>query len=678
MSILSKIIRKFFIILFLCTPLVFTTFNSELFELPKMYFVYLLTLIIFTLHFFNSLINKKTVFFRKTFLDIPLIIFFVSQTISTIFSTDPHTSFFGYYSRLNGGLLSIICYLVLYWTLAVYIDDNLKKNIIFSSLISGLFVASFGIAQHFGVDKHIWVQDVQSRVFSTLGQPNWLAAYLCILLPFSIFRSINYFSQKKYFLSAINYSLSIILFTCLLFTKSKSGLIAAFISLSIFFVIYFFQNLTLKKTSLFKGGCPAAAGQVGLITILFIILSLTINNPIKNKLFPQKLPTTNSQQSNNLLITPSEDIRKIVWKGAIDLWKRFPVFGTGVETFAYSYYWTRPIEHNLTSEWDFLYNKAHNEYLNYLATTGALGLLSYFSIIIIFLFFLIKKLFKKFDLWLLALLTSYISILITNFAGFSVVAISLYFFLIPALLVNNKNQPEIKNKNNAPKIFSLILIIFFFVFFQKVIFYYLADISYSKSESLDNKNEYQMAYEQIKTSLDYRNNEPIYLGKASYLAAKLAIIYNSQKDKATSEKMIDESLDYSNQAVQISPSSTNAWKERAQIFYFLSTIDIKYFKNAIQSLITATTLAPTDAKNFYMIGKFLQSANYSEEAIPYFEKAVLLKPNYDYALFELGKIYSDQKDFKKAKINFEKVLEIAPTNQDAKDYLKKIKNIKAN
>src|SRR5690606_34366285 len=61
--------------------------------------------------------------------------------------------------------------------------------------------------------------------------------------------------------------------------------------------------------------------------------------------------------------TDSGKIRQIVWQGAVDIWKANPVFGSGVETFAYAYYLHRPADHNLTSEWDYLYNKAHNEYL---------------------------------------------------------------------------------------------------------------------------------------------------------------------------------------------------------------------------------------------------------------------------------------------------------------------------
>ena len=88
----------------------------------------------------------------------------------------------------------------------------------------------------------------------------------------------------------------------------------------------------------------------------------------------------------------SGKIRLFVWEGAIAAWKQHVFFGTGVETFAFAYYKYKPIGHNLTSEWDYLYNKAHNEYLNYLTTTGAFGLGSYFLVISIFLFLVLKQL----------------------------------------------------------------------------------------------------------------------------------------------------------------------------------------------------------------------------------------------------------------------------------------------
>lgn len=662
MKSISGIIKFGFLFLLFFTPLIFTSFNSELFELPKMYFVYLITLIILTLHLINFFQNKSKLL-STNLLVLPLFLFLLSQGISTYFSVDQHTSIFGYYSRLNGGLLSLISYIILFLILTVYIDKPFIQKIINVSLISGLIVSIYAIAEHFGIDKDIWLQDVQNRVFSTFGQPNWLAAYLCILIPIGLAQSVEYFYKKNKILFLIYDLSAIIFFLALLFTKSKSGIIAAIISLGLFFILSFLKNKKSLKLLILNSS-------------LLILFSLSINNPIKDLLFPQKLKIADSK-IENLNITPSEDIRKIVWKGALELWQKFPLFGTGVETFAYSYYWTRPAEHNLTSEWDFLYNKAHNEYINYLATTGALGLLTYSIFIGAILLLFVKTILKdKDNIYLnLGLLTAFISILITNIAGFSVVVISLYFYLLPVLI--SKDKSSFIFSFNFPKFISatssIVIIIVALFLGQKTLFFYLADITYAQASEYDDQNKYNLAYERIQESIAYRNDEPVYLDKASSVTAKMALVAHSQKNDALTQKYIYETENYSNQALLISPANINFWKERAQSYYYLSSIDPKYFQNAITALSKATILAPTDAKSFYLLGKFLQTANLSDKAIPFYQKAIELKFNYDYAYFDLAKIYFDSKNYSEAKKYFQMVLKYAPDSQESKDYLNKIK-----
>ncbi|MDD4026674.1 MAG: O-antigen ligase family protein [Candidatus Shapirobacteria bacterium] len=656
-----KSVRFLFLTLFFVTPLIFTQSNSELFELPKMYFVYLLTILITTFHLVN-VFKKQAPLFKKTFLDIPLLLFLISQIISTIYSIDPHTSFFGYYSRLNGGLLSLICYALLYWILSIYINSNFKKQIINFSLLSGFLISIYAIAQHFGIDKNLWVQDVQSRVFSTLGQPNWLAAYLCILLPFSIykfFQSINTYGRiaiRPY----LYLFLTLIFYISILFTKSKSGIIACLISLFVYFTFSFLKNKNSRKLLILNYS-------------LLIILSLLIANPIKDQLFPPKLEIGNStlEINNKLNITPSGDIRKIVWTGAVDLWKKFPIFGTGVETFAYSYYWTRPVKHNLTSEWDFLYNKAHNEYINYLATTGAIGLITYSILIFTFLFSLIKNLIRNWKLEIenlsLVILTSYISILITNAAGFSVVSTSLFFFLLPALLIPDQNtKVETLHATSLHKFLIIPLILISFIFTKRIIFFYLADIAYSQAETYDSRNNYKTALSYLQISHQFNPKEPLYTDKLATIYSKIALNSEKQED-------IDKSINYSNLTIKISPSNINFWKERAQVYLYLSGVDSKYFSEAIISLDKASLLAPTDAKIYYSIGQFLETASLQKEAIPYYQKAIELKPNYDYAYFALGKIYLSQKENILAKKNLQKAVDYSyPTNSEAERLLKTI------
>lgn len=653
-----KPIRFLFLALIFVTPLIFTQSNSELFELPKMYFVYFLTVLITIFHLINVFKNKAPLY-RKSFLNIPLLLFLISQIISTYYSIDPHTSFFGYYSRLNGGLLSLICYCLLYLILVVYLDSDFKDKIINFSLLSAFIVSIYAIAQHFGIDKNMWVQDVQSRVFSTLGQPNWLAAYLCIIIPFSIYKFLNssLLLHKSYFIF-----LTSSFYLSLLFTKSKSGIIACLISLFVYFIFSFLKNKNSRKLLILNYS-------------LLIILSLLITNPIKDKIFPPKLEIGNStlEINNKLNITPSGDIRKIVWKGAIDLWKNYPIFGTGVETFAYSYYWTRPVEHNLTSEWDYLYNKAHNEYLNYLATTGTIGFLTYIFVIISVLFFIIRNWKLEIKNLNIVILCSYITILITNAAGFSVVITSLFFFLLPALLIPNHeaNCTTCPVKGRWAAIWRtgwvLTLILICLICLKNIIFFYFADIAYSQSEEYDSKNNYQMALSFAQSSHSLNPQEPLYTNKLATIYSKLALSTEKQE-------YIDESIIYSDQTIKTSPANINFWKQRAQNYLYLSGVDTKYFSTAITALTTAAKLAPTDPKISYSIGQFYETASLPEQAIPYYQQAIELKPNYDYAYFALGKIYLTKKETKLAKENLQKTIDYSyPTNLEAEKLLEQIK-----
>lgn len=655
MKLISKIIIFCYLLLLFFTPIIFTSFNSELFELPKTYFVLVLTIIIFFLHLINHLQNNVPLF-RRSFMDIPFILFLLSQVISTITSIDPHTSFFGYYSRMNGGLLSTLSYLTLYWVLNVYLTDSLINKLIHTALISGLIVSIYGILEHFGIDKHLWVQDVQNRVFSTLGQPNWLAAYLCILIPFSVSKFLNSKTRLHIFFYSL---LSTLYFLCLLFTKSKSGILAAIISLGSYLLI-----ATLNKVKR-----PKAISLI----LVFILFSITITNPVKDQIFP---PTSQNQATPPPItadtnITASEDIRKIVWQGAIDLWKRFPILGTGVETFAYSYYWTRPASHNLTSEWDFLYNKAHNEYLNYLATSGALGL----SIYLLIIFIVIKKLIKNLKIKneIPAILASFLSILITNFAGFSVVISSVFFFLLPSL-IESRSEISIPTPPQKENFFAIPLAILSLLicgyFLNTIVTSYLADISYAHSENIDTDRDPQSARDYISAAIKFRPSEPLYHSKLSTIAAKIATA-----DKTKRDEYIKIAVTASDRSVDISPSNLNFWKERAQMYLYLSTIDSEYFSNAVESLISGTRLAPTDAKLFYLLGRFYQSANQNQQALLYFQKAVDLKANYDHAYFDMGKIQFNQKDYQKAKESFISTIKIAPKNIEAQNYLNQIEKL---
>jgi len=194
--------------------------------------------------------------------------------------------------------------------------------------------------------------------------------------------------------------------------------------------------------------------------------------------------------------TESGSIRKYVWLGAIEIVKHYPILGTGPETFAFSFPMYKPIEHNLTSEWDFIYNKAHNEFLNYLANTGLLGFLSYLLLIIFSVIIFWKS--KRFDL-----LSGYIAILITNFFGFSIVPVSLLFFLFPAFALVESIDYKIHIDKTRLKFYEKVAIFFVLCTMYYVLFciakYWKADVYYN--------------YSKFDQALNISPNEAIYISK---------------------------------------------------------------------------------------------------------------------------------------------------------------------
>ena len=260
-------------------PLVFTTLNSELFEFPK--FILLLSgaLIItlaWAIHIYKTHDFK---IFKPSAMSYALLAILLTQALATIFSIHPYTSFWGYYSRFHQGLLTTICYTIIYFASLKWLDNKSTQKLIKISVITSFLIGLFAVAEHFGIDKKFWIQDVQNRVFSTLGQPNWLAAYVIPNIFLSFYLS-KLFKSK----STIYYLLSTILFIALLFTKSRSGFLAFSFSYLTYWLLLARQfSFTKIKHSLL------------LTSIVLLLTSSVIGTPYTPPLSSLLLPTTNYQ-----------------------------------------------------------------------------------------------------------------------------------------------------------------------------------------------------------------------------------------------------------------------------------------------------------------------------------------------------------------------------------------------
>jgi len=699
-KVCDQVIEYSFYALFFLVPLVMTPWNFELFEYNKMMLVYVLIVVI-TASWLMKMVLQRKIIFTRTPLDIPLVIFFSSQLLSTLFSIDRHTSLWGYYSRFHGGLISTVAYLLLFYALVSNLDKKRVFNSISWLLSSAIVVSIYAALEHFGhsfsclmfegnFGVGCWVQDVQNRVYATMGQPNWLAAWLVALIPITWAFCLNLklpglakrsgAGKTENLKLYLYYLLSALFYLTLLYTKSRSALAALAPTHLIFWGLVFWISKPKIRTPL----------KHFLITSsLFVLITLLASSwfwkpyletvsqkvSVPPPVFASALAQASVEKPEPTPIIPevvqggteSQTIRNIVWKGTIEIWKHYPLFGSGVETFAYSYYNYRPVEHNLVSEWDFLYNKAHNEYLNLLATTGSVGLGSYLLLIGAFIWLSIRWLIRRHpnkngpnrsEYLIIGLLAGYTSILITNFFGFSVVPVALQFFLYPGFaVVLTRTEQTTEDKQHREKTSelewwqygSIILFVLCFLFFVlRLTQFWYADVLYARGSKLLKSGYQQQAFQTLQRASNLNPNEPVLHSEFGYSAALLAQLAQQQEENELRDQLTNISISQSSQALSISPRNLNFWKNRVKSFYSLAEIDPKFSEPALESLLEAIKLAPTDAKLWYNLGILYTKLDQPETAIETLEKTVEMKKNYQSGRYALALLYEESGQREKA------------------------------
>ena len=666
----SNTIKYLYYILFFVLPFVVLPVNSELFEFNKMLFIYTIASLILGVWLLHCL-QENRIIIKKTPFDIPLILFFISQLASTLFSIDQHTSFFGYYGRFNGGLLSTIVYIFLYYGFVTYISENIHntiRNIFKISIVSSILVVLWGLPGKFNhdlscllftskFDNSCWTAQFKpaERMFSTLGQPNWFGAYLAITFFISIFLFFSS-SQKK--ATGVAILGMFFAYTGILLSRSRSSLVSivpGIVVIGVYFLILTMRRHTVVS-SFKKKAFIASISGLFILTLLCqtgipqidSILTLAFLKKNETKIIVSE-PTKPVEQ--NLVyvggVTESLDIRKIVWAGAWELGRQYPLFGSGVETFGYAYYSVRPQSHNMTSEWDYLYNKAHNEYLNLLATTGWFGLGTFMILLSWILYYVIRMIASnKHDfptvLFYLALIGMASSIIITNFFGFSISVINLYWYILIAwLVVYDEKTTHVVDKVNKVSISKVGISLIITVWLLNGIYaYWLADYKYAQSEIAMKGNNSGVAVNFLQEALNLRE-EHVYQDKLSYALAQYAFVASYQKEREKSQQIIGASEDLNLKSIQSSSQNVLYWKTRVknQFIFYQMSLDKKYLFTGLSALEEATRLAPTDPKIPYFASTYY-SLLYDDE-----KNTVQKKTYLDNSMKSMGTALSLKKDY---------------------------------
>ncbi len=176
-----------FYALVLFAPLFFDRRIGIVFSLSKATWIRAWTLIILGLIATKLLSSKGSRFIRSP-LDIPVLTYILVVAASMLVSINVWISFIGSYGRYEG-FITILNYVIVFFLTVNYIDTiEKKRRVMVLALISSLIMGLYGVIQRAGADPYMWGGVVTNeRVIATIGQPNFLAAYLAMAFIMGIY-----------------------------------------------------------------------------------------------------------------------------------------------------------------------------------------------------------------------------------------------------------------------------------------------------------------------------------------------------------------------------------------------------------------------------------------------------------------------------------------------------------
>ena len=506
-----------------------------------------------------------------------------------------------------------ISYIVIYFLTI----NNIYNKKEFNSFIKILFMVSFIISlytliQYYGFDP---LYKNLGRLTSTIGQKNWISNYLSMIFPviFSYFLLEKIRKNK-----VIYYFILSFLYTTLLICQSRGIWIS--IGLTIILAIYIIFKFKLFK--IFQ------ENQKWIILFLVTILSIPIVYSTDNTLnksaitVPQRAMSTFDEEDISI------NLRLLAWGSTLDMIKDRLLFGSGIGTFKINYleYQANFLQKNpyyikYSGKTDY----AHNEYLQMVAELGILGLGIFLSIIFVFyssaLNYLEKKNNDENKIIILGLLMGITCFLIHCLFAFPLHAPALgsVFFILLGLTVvyiEKDNFLVIKNKNTIlrkiylknKKLQMIFIVITFFLMILMieiiVVKPYIAEIFYFKG---------------IKYNMD---------------------------------KKYDRALPNFEYATQLDPYNGRILHALGTTYYNLGIQD------EAQKVLQRTKYYFNDRNTFRNLGlSYTQTGNY-EDAEKELKHAIYFDPKFMDAYLGLAYLYAVQKNYDKAIIEWNNILEM--------------------
>ncbi len=328
----------------------------------------------------------------RTPLVLPTLALMLVYLVATAFSLVPRTSLLGSYQRLQG-TYSMLSYVVVFVMMLQGVRSREQvERFVTTVVLTSIPISLYGILQHYGLDPLPWGGDVRIRVAGNMGNAIFVAAYLIMAIPLTLYRTVESFTallsaEKGRFvdivLGAVYIFVLAIQAICIFFTQSRGPWLGLVGGLFFFFLVL---AVVRRWRWLVWGVVVVVLAAAGFL-VVFNVPSSPLGS-LRAIPYIGRLGRVLDKEE------ATSRVRLLIWQGAINMilphppiqepdgspdrmnWAR-PWIGYGPESMYVAYNRFYPPDLAQVESRNASPDRSHNETFDSLVTTGLIGFVVY-------------------------------------------------------------------------------------------------------------------------------------------------------------------------------------------------------------------------------------------------------------------------------------------------------------
>jgi len=648
-------------------PLLIDKNLINFFTIPKEYVF--IGLLLFNLFFFaTKIVLSKRVSFRRSSLDIPILVFLLISLFSSLFSSNLYDSFLGRseYFVLN---FVLFLFLALFYFLVINTVNTPERwrGIIDTLLVIGgvssvLFILKAIFKLSLPLVGSVW--NVVDGTNSAFGL--WLVVIFILAAGLLIKRNLGVGRALFYFFIMILTVVPLLVMG---------------------FKVLWWVLLIGLVLLLLLGASFIQEARVGWLSVIFAVLVMSCIFIIFGS--PKSLQSVLPVEVS-LDYGPSWSITKsAMFSGA----KNF-ILGSGLGTFAYDFSKFRTQDFNYDQvAWSLRFNQPFNSYFAILSEGGLLLFLGFVFVLLFVLGHVFTTWFKtrgsdqgislslqmnkmniRLDVFLVAI--AWIVLWVGMAISFFGVPLWTMWWLMLGMIMSGLSllgHNVVKEKHwtfedtpqyNLAFSFSLIVVMAVMVLLGVMgVRFYWADNVYASALK---SSTFEQAQPKLQEALSLHASSDIfhvamaraYLMKASQLSQA------SSPDVQSVASNMASAVNEARASTDLSPNSVAIWENLATMYENATLLVPEAGDWAVKSITTAIALEPTNPVLYWRLGNDYMSSNNIPKAIESYQKAIDLKKDYAGAYVGLSGAYEANKDLDKAIDTYKNILSLGQQNPE--------------